>query len=60
VRSCEFRSDWTDEWTDDYLRGTRRTLQSLVNERLQVGCAIYHGDGGVLDCVDQVRELAGT
>jgi phage terminase large subunit-like protein len=26
----------------------------------RVECAIYHGEGGVLDCVDQVRELAGA
>jgi phage terminase large subunit-like protein len=30
-----------------------------VNERLHVGCEIYSGDGGVLECVEQVRELAG-
>jgi phage terminase large subunit-like protein len=28
-------------------------------ERLHVDGAIYHGDQGVLDCVDKVRELAG-
>jgi phage terminase large subunit-like protein len=30
-----------------------------VNERLHVGCAIYHGDSGVLEAVDHVRALAG-
>ncbi len=30
-----------------------------VNETLHVGCAIYHGDSGVLECVDHVRALAG-
>jgi phage terminase large subunit-like protein len=30
-----------------------------VNEQLHVGAAIYHGDAGVLECVDQVRDLAG-
>jgi phage terminase large subunit-like protein len=30
-----------------------------VNAHLHVGCAIYHGDQGVLDAVDHVRELAG-
>jgi phage terminase large subunit-like protein len=30
-----------------------------VNERLHVGCAIFHGEGGVLECVDLVQELAG-
>jgi phage terminase large subunit-like protein len=31
-----------------------------VNQALQVGCAIYHGDSGVLEAVDHVRALAGT
>jgi hypothetical protein len=30
-----------------------------VNDPLHVGCAIYHGDAGVLECVDHVRALAG-
>jgi len=30
-----------------------------VNAGLHVGCAIYHGDGGVLECVEQVRKIAG-
>ncbi len=30
-----------------------------INSALHVGCAIYHGDGGVLECVEHVRELAG-
>lgn len=29
-----------------------------VNSELHVGAAIYHGDSGVLECVDTVRELA--
>ena len=29
-----------------------------VSESLHVGCAIYHGDPGVLEAVDQVRDLA--
>ncbi len=29
-----------------------------INADLQVGAAIYHGDGGVLECVEQVRDLA--
>lgn len=29
-----------------------------VNEQLQVGCAIFHGDAGVLECVETVRDLA--
>jgi len=30
-----------------------------INAGLHVGCAIYHGAGGVLECVAQVRDLAG-
>lgn len=30
-----------------------------INEGYQVGVEIFHGDEGVLDCVDRVRELAG-
>jgi phage terminase large subunit-like protein len=30
-----------------------------VNEKLHAGVAIFHGDRGVLECVDLVRELAG-
>jgi phage terminase large subunit-like protein len=29
-----------------------------VNDAHHVGCEIFHGDEGVLDCVDKVRELA--
>ena len=28
-----------------------------VNERIQVGVEIFHGESGVLDCIDLVREL---
>ncbi len=40
--------------------GGERSASAVVwiNERLHVGCAIYHGDEGVLDCSDKVRELA--
>ncbi len=31
-----------------------------VNESLQVGCAIFEGEEGVLRAADQVRELAAT
>ena len=31
-----------------------------VNESLQVGCAIYEGEGGLLEARDHVRELAQT
>jgi phage terminase large subunit-like protein len=41
--------------------GGERSASAVVwvNEHLQVGCAIYHGEGGVIECVDHVRELAG-
>ena len=41
--------------------GGERSASAVVwiNADLHVGCAIYHGDGGVLECVDQVRDLAG-
>jgi phage terminase large subunit-like protein len=41
--------------------GGGRSASAVVwqNEALQVGCAIYHGEGGVVDCLDCVRELAG-
>ena len=29
-----------------------------INSAHQVGCEIYHGDAGVLDCIDLIRELA--
>ncbi|MBA2741255.1 MAG: hypothetical protein H0U46_04515 [Actinobacteria bacterium] len=40
--------------------GGERSASAVVwlNERLHVGCSIYHGDEGVLDCADKVRELA--
>jgi len=41
--------------------GGERSASAVVwvNGGLHVGCAIYHGDGGVLECVQQVRDLAG-
>ncbi|MEJ7894536.1 MAG: terminase TerL endonuclease subunit [Solirubrobacteraceae bacterium] len=41
--------------------GGERSASAVVwvNAALSVGCAIYHGDAGVLECVEQVRELAG-
>ncbi len=41
--------------------GGERSASAVVwiNAYLHVGCAVYHGDQGVLDCVDHVRELAG-
>ena len=29
-----------------------------INAAYQVGCEIFHGDAGVLDCIDLIRELA--
>jgi phage terminase large subunit-like protein len=41
--------------------GGERSASAVVwiNEHLHVGCAIYHGDRGVLECVDEARRLAG-
>ena len=41
--------------------GGERSASAVVwvNQNLHVGCEIYHGDEGVLECVTQVRELAG-
>jgi phage terminase large subunit-like protein len=41
--------------------GGERSASAVVwvNSALHVGCAIFHGDEGVLECVDLVRELAG-
>ena len=30
-----------------------------INGAHHVGCEIFHGDAGVLDCIDLIRELAG-
>ena len=42
--------------------GGERSASAVVhlNARLHVGVDVFHGDQGVLDCVDKVRELAGT
>jgi phage terminase large subunit-like protein len=41
--------------------GGERSASAVVwlNANLHVGCSIYHGDRGVLECVDEVRQLAG-
>jgi hypothetical protein len=41
--------------------GGERSASAVVwlNEALHIGCAVYHGEGGVLDCLDRVRDLAG-
>ncbi|MEJ7787447.1 MAG: terminase large subunit [Solirubrobacteraceae bacterium] len=40
--------------------GGERSASAVVwvNAELHVGAAIYHGDSGVLECVQQVRDLA--
>lgn len=42
--------------------GGERSASAVVwlNAKLHVGAAIFHGDAGVLECVEQVRELART
>ena len=30
-----------------------------INDQLHVGAAFYHGDSGLLEAVDHVRQLAG-
>lgn len=47
-------------WIGVDIGGTRSTSAvAWINEAHHVGCEIHHGDGGVLDCVDLIRELAG-
>jgi phage terminase large subunit-like protein len=49
-----------DIWIGVDVGGERSASAVIwISERLHVGCSIYHGDQGVLDCVDKVRELAG-
>jgi phage terminase large subunit-like protein len=49
-----------DVWIGVDVGGERSaTAVVWVNAQLHVGCAIYHGDGGVLEAVDHVRALAG-
>ena len=40
--------------------GGERSASAVVwmNEQLHVGCGIYHGERGVLDCIDHLHELA--
>jgi phage terminase large subunit-like protein len=53
-------ADGEDVWIGVDVGGERSATGVVwVNERLHVGCAIYHGDGGVLEAVDHVRALAG-
>ena len=42
--------------------GGERSASAVVwiNETLNVGCAVFYGERGVLDCIDLVRELPAT
>jgi phage terminase large subunit-like protein len=49
-----------DIWVGVDVGGERSaTAVTWINPGLHVGCAIYHGDQGVLDAIDKTRELAG-
>lgn len=52
--------DGEDIWVGVDVGGERSASAVVyVNAAGHVGHGIYHGDQGVLDCVDHVRELAG-
>ena len=63
-QACVRRVDLTpgeDVWVGVDVGGDRSASAVVwVNADLHVGASIYHGDGGVLECVEQVRELALT
>lgn len=47
-------------WVGVDVGGTRADSAVVyINTALHVGCAIYSGERGVLDCIERVRELAG-
>lgn len=49
-----------DVWVGVDVGGDRSaSAVAWINSDLHVGIAIYHGDEGVLECVEQVRDLAG-
>jgi len=51
--------DGEDVWIGVDVGGERSASAVVyVNAGLHVGVGIYHGDGGVLDCVAHVRDLA--
>lgn len=53
--------DGEDIWVGVDVGGDRAaTAVVWCNAALHVNCEIYHGDEGVLDAVDRVRELATT
>lgn len=48
-----------DVWVGVDVGGDRSaSAVCWINEEHQVGVAIYHGDQGVLDCAERIRELA--
>jgi phage terminase large subunit-like protein len=52
-------TDGEDVWIGVDVGGERSASAVVwVSPTLHVGCAIYHGDSGVLECVDHVRGLA--
>jgi len=52
-------TDGEPVWIDVDVGGERSaSAVAWVNAGLHVGVAIFHGDGGVLECVQQVRDLA--
>ncbi len=54
-------TDGEDVWIGVDVGGERSASAVVwINANLHVGAAIYHGDRGVLECVDEVRLLAGT
>jgi phage terminase large subunit-like protein len=61
-QACEGTPELTpgeDVWVGVDVGGERSASAVVwVNANLHVGVAIFHGDAGVLDCVDKVRELA--
>jgi phage terminase large subunit-like protein len=53
-------TDGEDIWLGVDVGGERSaTGVCWLNQHLHVGCAIYHGDQGLLDAIDKIRELAG-
>jgi phage terminase large subunit-like protein len=61
-QACIGRPEFTpgeDVWVGCDVGGERSaTAVVWINDRLHVGVSIYHGDQGVLDAVERVRELA--
>jgi phage terminase large subunit-like protein len=62
-QACVGEPEFTDGenvWIGVDVGGERSaTAVVWVNAELHIGCAIYHGDAGVLEAVDHVRALAG-